>query len=291
MPIKLILNIDNVADAMGTAGAYGTSAKAIIERGTAVDSGFAAAGTVTLVSGTDQYEWWDSSGTTSSWYKFRLFDGSSAYSGYSDVFRATELVAYATLDDLLERLAMPDESRYNLLADILVDVSGQLDAQCGRQFYRIPQVAGSTTRTYDGDGSDTLTIPEGIVSVTTLSVYDQQYGTATTLSANDYVLLPRYPAPGWPYSRIALTGEGTYARFTTGYGTVSVTGVFGFSAVPELVHLAVLERAQEVYMQSQTREGGVVGLPEAGTYTVVDRSRDAWRKAVNLYGRRPAVAI
>ena len=285
MPYKLILNVDNVADAMGTA-AYGTAAVAVVERGTAQDAGFAAAGTVTLVSGTEQYEWWDATGTSDSWYRFRLFDGTSVYSDYSPVFRASALPAYATLDDLLERLEMPDESRYNLLSDLLVDVSGQLDAQCGRQFYRIPQVSGDTTRIYDGDGSDTLIVPEGIVSITSISVYDQQYGTATALGANDYVLLPRYPAPGWPYSRIVLTGEGTYAAFTRGFGTVSITGVFGWEAVPELVHLAVLERAQEAYHQSQTREGGVVGLPETGTYTIVDRSRDSWRKATSLYGRR-----
>lgn len=290
MPIKVILNIDGVSDAMGTA-AYGTAAKAIVERGTAVDSGFAAAGTVALVSTTSQYEWWDGSGTTSSWYRFRLFDGSSGYSAYSDAWRATALVAYATLDDLLERINMPDESRYNLLSDLLVDISGQLDAECGRQFYRIPQVSGTTTRTYDGDGSDTLLIPEGIVSITTISVYDQQYGTATALGANDYVLRPSHPAPGWPYSRVILTGEGTYANFTSGFGTVSITGVFGWSAVPELVHLAVLERAQEAYHQSQTREAGTVGLPEMGTWTIPNQPPSTWLRAIRLYGRRAGLAV
>ncbi len=290
MPYKLILNIDNTADAMGTA-AYGTAAVAVVERGTAEDAGYAAAGTVTLVSGTSQYEWWDASGTSDSWYRFRLFDGTSVYSDYSPVFRATALDAYATLDDLLERLDMPDESKYNMLADLLVDVSGQLDAECGRQFYRIPQVGGSATRTYDGDGGDTLIVPEGIVSLSTVEVADAQYGTYTTLGANDWVLRPSYPAPGWPYSRLVLTGEGDYGTFTPGYGTVRLTGVFGWSAVPELVHLAVLEQAQRAYNESQTRAGGAVGLPEMGTYQMPTQGPSTWLSAIRRYGRRAAVAV
>lgn len=283
MPIKLILNIDNVADLMATT-AYGTAAKAVVYRGTAeADVAYAAAGTVSLVSGTNQYEWWDSSGTTSSWYKYRLTDsGGTALSEYSDEFRATALQAYASLDSLIERLDLPDETKYNLLADILVNISAQFDAEAGRQFYRIPQVSGSTTRYYDGDGYDELFLPEGIISIDTLELSDATGGAYTTMGTADYYLRPSHPTAGWPYTSIRLYGY----VFADGFNTVKITGAFGWAEVPKIVEEAVLQMAARTWNDSRTRHAGVVGLPETGLIQVPAYRPDAWYRALNVYARR-----
>ena len=283
MPIKLILNIDNVADLMSTS-AYGTAAKAVVYRGTAEgDSAYAAAGTVSLVSGTNQYEWWDAVATSSSWFKYRVTDGGgTALSAFSEEFQATALDAYATLDDLVERLGLPDETQYNLLSDILVNISGQFDAEAHRQFYRIPQVSGNTTRYYDGDGSDAMFFPEGIVSLTSVELADSTGGAYTTIGTADWFLRPAYPSAGWPYTSLELFGY----TFGLGYRTVKLTGAFGFAEVPALIREAVLQLASRTYNESKTRHAGVVGMADTGYVQMPLYRPDAWHRALQAYGRK-----
>lgn len=290
MPIKLTLNIDNTADLMAST-AYGTAARAIIERGTAVAGPYSVAGTAMLVSGTTQYEWWDAVGTTASWYQFRISDsGGTALSAYSDPFRATALAAYGTLDDLLERLNLPDESRYNLLSDLLVAASAQLDTEAGRQFYRIPQVDGTTTRYYDSPGGSVLRLPEGCTSLTEVAVASQTGGAYTTLGTAEWRLRPSDPEPGWPYTELVLTDLAT-TSFAAGFDTIKLTGVFGWSTVPGLVKEAVIQMAQQMYNRSQTADTGLVGTPELGTLTLPSQRPDAWYRALRAFGRRRGAVV
>lgn len=105
--------------------------------------------------------------------------------------------------------------------------------------------AGTAARTYDGDGTDELWIPEGLTGITTLKIKDQTGGTYTTLTASEYVLRPAsHKRPtGWPGFRIKLTDVAfNYTSFTAGSDTVEVTpdsSGFGWSAIPtELSFLA-----------------------------------------------------
>lgn len=294
MALKLILNIEGVNDALGTA-AYGTAAAAIVERGTAQTGSYSAFATAALVAGQSQYEIWDTSAqaTTSSWYRYRIGNGAGTlFSDYSDPFRATALAAYATLDELTDRLNLPDEDRYSLLSSILESVSAQMDAETGRQFYRLPQVSGDTTRIYDGTGSTYLPVPEGIVSVTTVQVRDDIDSDWVTLGTAEWTLRPANPDPGDTYRGIALTGTSSaqYATFPDGMTTVRVTGAFGWPSVPYLVREAVIEMAARVYAESQTRYGGMVGLPEMGQTMMPINRPDAWHRAVRAYARRSGVA-
>jgi hypothetical protein len=291
MPIKLTLDINNASDLMGTA-AYGTAAKAVVERGTAVDDvAFAPIGTALLVDGQNQYEVWDSTGSSDYYYRFRVEnEASSLASAYSDVFRGTAATTYASLDDLVERLNLPDETRFNLLNDLLGAVSSQFDNEAGRQFYRIPQVDGTTVRLYDGNGGLTLRIPEGCVSLTTVEVATGTGGSYATLGTTEWRLRPAHPAPDWPYTELVLTDLAT-TTFTPGYDTVRLTGVFGWASVPQLVTEAVLQLAQRSYNQSQTADAGQIGVGDLGTMTLSSQRPDAWYRALRAFGRRPGIAL
>lgn len=281
MPIKLILNIDNPADLI--AGSYGTAAKAVIQSATSEAGTYAACGTVALSSTATQFEFWDATGDSDTWYRYRVTDGTGAIqSAFSDVFRGTALAAYATLDDLVERLQLPDQSQYNLLSDILVNISAQFDAEAHRQFYRIPQVSGTAVRYYDGDGSDELTVPEGIVSLDSVEVADYTGGAFTAIGTASWFLRPIYPTAGWPYTELHLYGY----TFPLGYGTVKLTGAFGFAAVPDLIREAVIQLASRTWNESKTRHSGVVGMPETGLVQLPMYRPDAWHRALQAYGRK-----
>jgi len=280
MAIKVTLNIDNTADLMGTA-AYGTAAYAILESGTAEGGSYSPAGTVLLTSGTNQYEYWDSSATSATWYRFRVTDGVE-YSEYSAEFRATALAAYASLDSLVERLQLPDETQYNLLSDILVNVSAQFSDEAHREFYRIPQVSGTAIRYYDGHGDDDLFLPEGVISLDSVELADYTGGAYTTIGTASWFLRPTQPSAGWPYTRLNLYGY----TFPYGFNTVRLTGAFGWSSVPSLIEEAVIQMAARTYNESKTRHAGVVGMAETGYVQMPMYRPDAWHRALQVYGRK-----
>ena len=284
-------------DRLLNAGAYGTGALMRVqfcatETGTYADiAGTGSTPTVALVAGDRAYVAYDPAGTVGIWYRTRYENaGGTRLSDWSTPFQVDAPASYATLADLLERIQLPDDTHYELVAQILEAVSAQFDQECGRQFYRIPRSTGTTARLYDGDGGSVLRLPEGCVSLTTVEVAGSMGGSYTTLAANEWRLRPAYPAPGWPYTELILT-ELASTVFTDGTETVRLTGVFGWSTVPLLVREAVLQLAQLTFNMALTRAGGSIGLTEFGGTTLPSQRPDAWYRAMRAYGRRAGVAV
>lgn len=276
MAIKVVGNVDNPADALD-ASAYGTGAVIRWERATS--QAFTTPtelGTQALSATKTQYEWWDQSGTTVHWYRFRLSNaGNTLQSAYSDPFQAGALAAYATLDSLREYVDPPDDASDNLLSDILVRATGIIDARCGRSFFRDPQVTGTTTKTFDV-GATTKVISADIVSLTSVS-----YATATGISytvagGTDWYLQPANPAPGWPYEELVVSDVGTIPYWYGGYRTVQVTGVFGWASVPAAIEGATLALAGELYYRG--RGGRTVGLEFGRLPSEVEVAVEAYKR-------------
>lgn len=270
MAIKLTINLTEPSADLLTG--YGAGAKLHVQRDTT--SAFAAPTDLTLVSivsGTEQYEVWDSGGSSSSWYRSRIENTTATVvSDWSDPFRATALLAYATVDDLAETMNLPNADKYNMLADLLVDASSTIDQLCGRDFYRHPQVSGTEVRTYHvnltGQSNLKLAVnqPVDIVSITTLEVgYAGGTYTAITAGSTGYYLEPAQPAPGWPYTSIILSRYGTYDTWPTGDQVVRITGVFGWPEVPGLIKRATIDLAREWYRVGPGG-GGPIGMSALG---------------------------
>lgn len=122
---------------------------------------------------------------------------------------------------------------------------------------------GTAARTYDGDGTDELWIPEGINGITTLVIYDATGGTAYTMGSTEYALRPHsHQRPtGWPAFLIKLTDLATtQTSFTWGYDTVSVTPDstgWGWTSIPvELTNLADRWGVKMYQDRAQTGGGG-----------------------------------
>lgn len=247
MGILISTNVDDVDDRIRD---YGAGAKLYWARDNVAAGGAFtdASGNTLLVAAQTAYEIYDSTGQDGYYYRTRVGNtGATDFSAWSDVFRAGSLLAYASVTDLREELpGLPDSTRDNMLADLLRDASDWLTVECGRTFYRSPQVTGTEVRTYDLP-SDATSIEDDIVSVS-LVEYGTSTGAAfTTVSATDYTLAPRLASP---FSALTLTDLATVGTFYAGIGTVRVTGVFGFASVPRLIRRATLDLARELYQQS-----------------------------------------
>jgi hypothetical protein len=248
MSIRIRVNVDDVD---GKLEQYGAGAKLYWARDNTSSTGAFtdASGSLDLVTSLTAYDVDDTTGQPGHWYRTRVGNlAATDFSAWSPVFQAGELLAYATVTDLREELRLPasDHSRDNLLADLLRDASDWLTTECGRDFYRHPQVSGTETRLYDLRAGDTV-IVDDIVSLTTVE-YAYSTGTAyAILDAAGWTLAPRLASP---YGVLELTDAGLLEHFYAGTGTVRLTGVFGFAAVPRAVRRATLDIARELYQQS-----------------------------------------
>lgn len=286
MSVKVTVNLTDTAADLITG--YGSGAKLYLDSATSEGGSYSNVTSTALVSGTEQYEFWDSAGTSATWYKSRVGDsGATSYSSYSDPFQATALAGYATLADLRETLAMAsaDTSHDNMLADMIEDVSADIDAACMRRFYRLPQVSGDTTvyadvvergesslvaaigRPYFTDGT-----PVDIISVTTLSVRDSETSAYSAIAAGDtgYYLRGWHAGVGaygtdWPWEDVELSPAGSYTRWPVGRAAVKVVGAFGFPTVPRPVKRAVISEARERFRQSIGGGQAPEGVNQFGT--------------------------
>ncbi len=282
MAVKLVVNTtDSAGDLIA---GYGTSAKVYLYSAATEAGAYTVIDSLALVSGTEQYEFWDATGTSSTWYKARFGNLlATVFSDYSDAFQSSSISAYATLDDLLETMDVPigsgSSTRLNLLADLLVDASAMIDMACGRRFYRDPQVSGTSTFTFNvvDAGATTLAAAIGrgvdIISVTTLEYRESTTGAYATIASGDtgYLLDKDADALGtvathWPYIDVALSPDSaTRTVYPTGRSAIRLVGALGFPRVPALVKRACIDMAREMYRQGPGGGPQQAGVNQFGT--------------------------
>jgi len=157
--------------------------------------------------------------------------------------------------------------RRPMLETLAEAASRQVDADCGRIFYR--QVGA--TRRYYPDITGTVHLVDLIASVVPTIVLDIQGNEVptVTLATTDYVLLPRIEQSGVEasarYQAIKRNRFGGY-QFFHGYA-VDVTGDWGYiesdGRAPSGIRTAVLIMASRLFMRRQAKLGRAVVL-EAG---------------------------
>lgn len=294
----VVVNVDSPADILA---GYGAGAVIRVERDTT--SAFAAPTEITtipVVATTRQYEYWDANGTSAHYYRTRFSKAvptqASHYSDYSTVFRAGQLQAYATLDDLKETMnfGASDASKDNMLSDLLVDASNYIDRMTSRSFYRFPQVSGTETRTYQivNSGEKSLQRAIGIgldiASITTLEVTTDLVGTTwTTLASGStgYYFDPLNPETGWPYEDVRLSSEGSVYTTFPYRGQVRIVGAFGFASVPPMIKRATIDLAREWYRQGPGG-GGPIGMSALGQPQFQRGDPPTVRQAIALFKRQ-----
>ena len=264
---RIVVNLEQPAADLITT--FGAGAKLYIDEYDADAGSYTNVTSTTLVSGTEQIKLVDNTAESTTWYKVRVGNsGGTLYSDYSAAVLHTSLLAYATVDDVVETTELPDSSRYNLVADLLGRSSERIDALCGRRFYRVPQVADTQTFYVDikrpglsglvqaSCGGYTVDgYPLDIISITQLGIRDDESDSSyTTISAGDtgYYLDAGdgigQAGEDWPYGDIVLSQNGTdYTTYPVGKRGVLIVGVLGFPKVPEAVRGGTVDWARDSY--------------------------------------------
>lgn len=135
---------------------------------------------------------------------------------------------YTTRDDVKVRAGLPDTDDDGILDAVLLSVSRQIDAWCGRHFYTV-----LGTRYFTSSRTGDIFLPD-LVSVTSLktdTAGDRTY--ATTWAATDYDLEPAnaaHSSPPGPYWQIRTAPGGSYGLLTSARG-VQIVGRWGYSDV------------------------------------------------------------
>ena len=249
--------------------------------------------TVPIVSGIRSYVVFDIAGTASTFYRTRYENvAGTITSEWSTAFQTGISEGLCELADVRQRLgiAYSDTTSDEDLAEFISAVSTEIMGYTGRYFMPDPP-SGTVAYVFDiEEPTRTLYIPRGVRSVTTLgyATTDQPdtAGTYTTLAATYYHLRPATQdrSYGWPATRIELD---TAYQFYPGRSTVSVTGAFGFAAVPpdigNIATNAVVRMFQAKRSATQTADL-VLGSADTG-YRILaflspaERGRLDWYRA------------
>lgn len=165
-----------------------------------------------------------------------------------DYCTAAALKAYRRIDDDV------DDTE---IADAITAASRAVDDFCHRQF---GQVADAEDRVYTAAyDRHTCKVWAEIDDLPTTSMLE-----ITGPSVGDYTLHPvNALAKGMPYTRVVLPQEGEY----------TITGLWGWSAIPAAVVMATKLQASRFLMRRDA-PFGIVGSPDSGTDTKLTATAD-----------------
>lgn len=269
--IRVPIDLDDPDGALATA-AFGAGALIRLERSTTEGGVYAEVTTKAIVAATYHYDIWDSGGSATSWYRWRISNSANTtQSGYSDTFQGVEITgdvepdAYATLAELLTRVDqdITDTRLLSRYTSALLSATNEINEEIGYDFFRHPQ-SGTETRVFEGSGQGSMCLHgdiAGVISATLIEVAASHSETYESLEAEDWELEVRNPAGAAPYDHLSLTslaGRSFWPRL------VRITGAFGWSEIPAVAREACIARARQLVAADPTLPGGIAGPEEHG---------------------------
>lgn len=229
--------------------------------------------TVPIVTAVRSYTFYDSAGTSSSWYRFRYETSAGVgTSDWSTPFQVGDEQAglLCSLYDVKQRIGLSasntedDETILEFIRDVSVDIMGYT----GRQFAPDPSSGTKTYRLHTRAGY-TLWVPKGIRSITTLGIATSDQpatgGTYTTAIASDYFLdPPEYERSyGWPATRIVFRSAAGTRFYNASYGA-EITGAFGWATAPADIQGIAASAVIRRFAGKETATLAIALGPEAG---------------------------
>lgn len=299
---KLVINVDDSADLIT---GYGAGALIRVERDTV--STFATATeitTIALVSGTSRYEYWDTTGTASHYYRTRYSKASPSvatdYSGFSDTVTVdTDEAQYVTPAMMKLRLGITNATDDDVLGTLCDQVNGFIESYTHRRL----RPSAATTLTFDywpddnHDNGRILDMAIGIVSLTLLEVAPYTGAAFVTVPATDYFLMPRTQDrdQGWPATELHLSdipsassGQPFFAR---GYGTIRLTGSFYWAAIPNEVSEVAVNLSLALWRSRSAGTSDIFTIGPDGERTFERALSDKDRRTLNRYQVRTVTIV
>lgn len=172
---------------------------------------------------------------------------------------------YATLAQVKAALRITDSVDDTLLEMATESASRAIDSYCNRNFY---STGTAVSRDYAAATSYVCDIDD-LVSITSLVTTDDN-GNSTTWAATDYQLEPLNNVVDGAYTPATrIRAIDNYTFEATPEATVTVTGVFGWSAVPIEVTQATVIQASRIYKRLDSPLGIISG--ELGSMRIGSR--------------------
>jgi hypothetical protein len=176
---------------------------------------------------------------------------------------------YITLSELKSALRIPSADTVDdtMLEKAATSASRLIDGYANRSFYN----GGTAVRIYAPQDSFVVEIDD-LQSLTTLVTSSDGTGYDTTWDSNDYQLEPLNGLTDGlptPYTRLRAVGDYTFLEIG-GEATVRVTGVWGYSAVPDAISQACVIQAERIFKRLDSPLG-VAGFGDMGVVRVTSR--------------------
>jgi hypothetical protein len=161
-----------------------------------------------------------------------------------------------------------------LIATLCDQIGSWIEGETGRVMAPI----ASTTWTFDGWRARyqgrMFPVERGVRTITLLEIADFTGGTFATVPATDYFARPlsQDRLPGWPATEIWMTDQissgNTRPYFTRGFGTVRITGTFGFDAVPDEIAELATTAVIRAWNARGAGQADIIGTDETGAPVV-----------------------
>lgn len=184
---------------------------------------------------------------------------------------ATAIGSYVTTATLKARLlpaGVTDTTDDTLLGTICDQVNQWIETFTGAVLAPV----ASAVYLFDGDGGNTIYVPNGVRTVSLLEVGDSTGDSFSTIASTDYFLRPlaQDRPPHMPAWKIVLSDlpAGSYRTFPRGYANVRVTMVTGPAAIPDDVIDVALTVATRVWARRQSGQADMIGVDETGAPTI-----------------------
>ncbi len=180
-------------------------------------------------------------------------------------------LSYATTANVKVRLGIgtADTTDDDLLGDIVDQTNDYIESYTWRP---IGPTAGGTA-TFDGaedvswDGRS-LTVRQGIRTITSITVAPSTGSTAVTGTVADFVILPRVQnrKPDWPGFEVRIKDAvtGSVSIFGHGYGDIVIVGDFGWAAIPPALTELAEVLAVRTWHARKAGQADVVGSDANG---------------------------
>jgi hypothetical protein len=177
--------------------------------------------------------------------------------------------AYCTLQEVKNALAIEDPQDDLAIEAAIMATSRMIDDYTGRFFYQDGSQASPVVRFFTAKDWWTTNVDDIIYisEIATDDNFDQLY--TTVWATSDYMIEPvNNPRRGWPWTR--LLAIGSYIFPSNLPQSVRVTGVWGWTAIPEEVKMACRLQAARFFVRRQS-PFGIAGSPEIGTVRLSSR--------------------
>jgi hypothetical protein len=170
---------------------------------------------------------------------------------------------YATLAQLKASLAITDTTDDTQLEAAISAVSRNIDDLTGRFFYSDGTTTTAAVRYYTPNAPKQL-FTDDIVSVSEVAEDTSATRTYSTVWASgDYAYEPiNNPRLAKPYTQLIAFGNYTFPVGQV--QAIRVSGIFGWSAVPEVVRQACLIQSSRIFNRNAS-PFGIAGSPDLGT--------------------------